>query len=107
MTQQDFAEAVGATKDKIYTYEKGRAKPNSLLLKRIADVAGITIDQLLNDNLNINVLNPDTKEVEFTLTKTTSDEVSTKEQELSKRVIELETEVKLLNEMIDRLLEKR
>jgi transcriptional regulator with XRE-family HTH domain len=110
-TQEQFGRQIGCSKDALATYEKGRTIPNELIKSKIATIAGITIEELETQDLKnktINVINPDTKLVEFTLRNTTPDNgTDEKEQELMKRIIELETEVKVLKEMNDKLLEKR
>ena len=61
-TQTEFAELVGATKDTLYTYEKGKAKPNELVLSKISKIAGVTLEQLLEKDLKkqeIKVIDPE------------------------------------------------
>ncbi|CAB4140678.1 HipB Predicted transcriptional regulators [uncultured Caudovirales phage] len=108
LRQDDFAKKIGCKSGALRTYENGRTVPNELIQQKLCELYGITQHELNNADLKkkeIHVINPDTKSVEFTLTNTT--QTNGKEQELSVRVIELETEVKLLKELIEKLIEKR
>lgn len=47
LTQNEFADAVGATSSAVRNWEKGRNKPNKERLRNIADFLGITVNELL------------------------------------------------------------
>ena len=47
MDQKQFAEMINATVSALSNWEKGRNLPNKERLKNIADLAGITVQQLL------------------------------------------------------------
>lgn len=101
--QGEFAELIGATKDTLYTYESGRSRPNDLILSKISDIAKVSIDDLINSDLRnkqINVVNPDTKKVEYTLSN------NTQVQELREMLIRMEAENKLLKELLEKQLQK-
>ncbi|HEY9703296.1 MAG TPA: helix-turn-helix transcriptional regulator [Allocoleopsis sp.] len=102
-TQAEYARQIGVSKEAYYTYESGRTIPNEYILSKISTISKISIDELLNKNLResqVNVINPDTKEVDFTLTN------STQVQELKEMLIRLEAENKLLKELLEKQLQK-
>jgi transcriptional regulator with XRE-family HTH domain len=51
-TQPEFGKLFGATKAMIVSYEKGKAKPDELFIKRLAKYAGVTIHQLKHELLS-------------------------------------------------------
>lgn len=51
-TQSEFGKLFGATKAMIVSYEKGKANPDDLFIKRLAKYAGVTIPQLKNQLLS-------------------------------------------------------
>jgi len=50
LTQEAFAEKLGVTRASIGSYEEARATPNYQVLVQIADLAGISIDEILRDD---------------------------------------------------------
>lgn len=56
-TQTEFGEAFGATKAMIVSYEGGKAQPDELFIKRLAKIAGVTEEELRNEDLSDQVLN--------------------------------------------------
>jgi len=58
MTQGDFGKLIDANKNKVYTYEKltNPSVPRKHTLQKIADYAGIKIDDLLNKKLTLSDL---------------------------------------------------
>jgi transcriptional regulator with XRE-family HTH domain len=51
LTQQQFADLLGIKRSLLGAYEEGRAKPNMQTMERLIQIFGITIDQLLRDDL--------------------------------------------------------
>ena len=49
VTQQQLAAAIGVRQCAISSYERGTRRPDILLLKRIADYFGVTVDELIAD----------------------------------------------------------
>lgn len=47
MTLEEFGKIFGATKGNVLTWENGKSLPNKERLKNIADLAGITVQKLL------------------------------------------------------------
>jgi len=52
MTQAQLAAAIGVSQPRIAEIEAGDANPRLLTLSRIAHALGITLSELLADNLN-------------------------------------------------------
>lgn len=55
MSREDFSEIFEKYKlnpDKLYSYEKGKAKPNPILIEKFAEYAGVTVEELLNKRLS-------------------------------------------------------
>lgn len=52
LTQNAFAEALSITRASVGAYEEGRAEPKYSLLKEIASFYELTIDELINENIN-------------------------------------------------------
>lgn len=50
LTQTEFAEKIGATLPAVSNWENGRNQPNKQRLKQIAKLAGITVEELTNQN---------------------------------------------------------
>lgn len=50
-TQEQFAEQVGIKRSLVGAYEEGRAEPRLQTLSRIADVFGVSVDDLINQDL--------------------------------------------------------
>lgn len=46
LTQTDFGKLIGASKAMVISYEKGKAEPKPLLIQRISDLSGVSIDDL-------------------------------------------------------------
>ena len=119
-----FAQKIGINgkvpADSLSGYEKGRSQPNKLVLSRIAKIANITLQQLETTDLSkmdINVVNPDTKEMEFKLTtgKETEqvkdlekklEETKKQKSELEMEALKLRAENNLLKELVSKQLEK-
>lgn len=51
LTQQQFADLLGIKRSLLGAYEEGRAKPNMQTMERLIQIFGITIDQLLREDL--------------------------------------------------------
>lgn len=45
-TQEELAVSLGISKDYVYMIENGRRTPGLALAKRIADLFGVTVDEL-------------------------------------------------------------
>lgn len=110
-TQDEFADLLGepATKDMIYTYERGMVKkPNKIILQRISNIASITLDQLMNKPLSeeeVNVIDPETKQMEFKLTSNVkSSEVLAELKEVIKQKEKTIADQQLLIERLMTLL---
>lgn len=68
-TQEQFAERIGIKRSLLGAYEEARANPNEIYLDSMAEVLGVSVENLLNDDLkervrklgtgNILKLNPD------------------------------------------------
>ena len=68
-TQEQFAERIGIKRSLLGAYEEARANPNEIYLDSMAEVLGVSVENLLKDNLkehvrrlgtgNILKLNPD------------------------------------------------
>lgn len=112
MTQAKFAEIVGANKDKIYTYEKGIAEPNEYLVGKIADYAGITIEQLYKkklkeDDLNYTAVNYSTRPPKGTKEEAQKNQNDSEAILVYKEMVkQLQEQVKQQKELIDKLLQK-
>lgn len=103
MKQADFAKLIGTNPDKLYTYESGMTKPNEVLINKVAKIAGITPDDLINKDLrifDINVKNPDTKKVEYILTHKEKEENNA---DLEKRLKEKDERIEELKELVETL----
>lgn len=101
MTQEEFGVKMGANKNKQYTYEKGLAEPDELYQQRVSDFAGVSIKDLMSIRLkekNINVIDPDTKDMMFTL--------ATKTEANQHDVEKLKTEAEHLRELLKAEKEK-
>ena len=110
-TQDEFADLLGepATKDMIYTYERGMVKkPNKIILQRIANIASTTLEHLMNKPLteqDINVIDPETKQMEFKLTSNVqSSEVFAELKEVIKQKEKTIADQQLLIERLMTLL---
>ncbi|MDK8502124.1 helix-turn-helix transcriptional regulator [Aerococcus sp. UMB1112A] len=60
LDQKTFAKKIGATVSALSNWENGRNKPNDIKAKAIADLAGITVDELLHgqqDNELVQIYN--------------------------------------------------
>ncbi|WP_295288632.1 helix-turn-helix transcriptional regulator [Veillonella sp.] len=47
LTQEDFANLLGASKGNVSVWESNKNKPNNTRLKKIADIGGVSITELL------------------------------------------------------------
>lgn len=119
LTQEDFAEKFNSTKGKIYTYEKGKANPDRLLVKEIAEFAGVTADDLQNkklkrQDLNFTAVNystrpPKGKQEEAQKNQNDSEAILVYKElvkQLQETVKQLQEQVKQQKELIDKLLQK-
>lgn len=103
--QTEFAVELGITADRLYSYEKGKAVPNEIIQAKIASIAGITTNELREKDIrdrSINVINPDTKKVEFTLAPNGANQQE-KEIEHLRELLKAEKEK---NELLKQLVEK-
>lgn len=50
--QKEFSQKIKSTVSALSNWENGRNKPNDIMLKRIADLGGITVDELLYGTCN-------------------------------------------------------
>ena len=50
ITQQQLAAALGISQCAISAYERNTRKPQILLIKKIADYFGVTVDELIADD---------------------------------------------------------
>jgi transcriptional regulator with XRE-family HTH domain len=53
MTQEEFSRAVGVSRQSVYKWESGQSYPEAVKLLEIRRLYGISIDQLLDDTLNL------------------------------------------------------
>jgi transcriptional regulator with XRE-family HTH domain len=53
MSQEELAQKLNITRFHISHLESGKRKPGSALLSNIADVFGVTMEQLVKDDLEI------------------------------------------------------
>ena len=105
LSQAEFGAIFKVSKDAIYTYESGRTVPNAAILSKLATMAGISISDLENKDLkqlDVNVINPDTKKVEFTLAPNGANQHE-KEIEHLRELLKAEKEK---NELLKQLVEK-
>lgn len=103
--QTEFAVELGITADRLYSYEKGKAVPNEMIQAKIASMAGITTIELREKDIrdrSINVINPDTKKVEFTLAPNGANQHE-KELEHLRELLKAEKEK---NELLKQLIAK-
>lgn len=49
VTMEEFGKLLDASKGNVSMWESGKVTPNNLRLKAIADIAGISVDELLDD----------------------------------------------------------
>lgn len=111
MNREEFSEIFekyGLNPDKLYSYEKNRAKPNNVLIAKIAEYANIAPDDLLNKNLNESSMYQNST-IKLRQSQTGNDANDDKERliaELKERVKFLEDQVKRLNELLLKQLEK-
>lgn len=107
--QTEFAVILGITEDQLYTYESGKAKPNSVVKGKIATIAGITIEDLENTDIKkqtVQVINPDTKKVEFTLAPNGANQHEKELEHLRQMLQEKEKQIKLLTQLVEKSSKK-
>jgi len=107
--QTEFAVILGITDDQLYTYESGKAKPNSVVKGKIATIAGITIEDLENTDIKkqtVQVINPDTKKVEFTLAPNGANQHEKELKHLQEMLAEKEKQIKLLTQLLEKTSKK-
>ncbi|MDQ0149611.1 helix-turn-helix domain-containing protein [Eubacterium multiforme] len=51
LTQKELADALGIVPDTLRSFEKGVTKPNQFMLYKLSRVFGITIDELVFDEI--------------------------------------------------------
>ncbi len=49
LSMEEFGKLLDASKGNVSMWESGKVTPNNLRLKAIADIAGISVDELLDD----------------------------------------------------------
>lgn len=107
--QTEFAVILGITEDQLYTYEKGIAKPNSVVKGKIAAIAGITLEELEKTDIKkttVQVINPDTKKVEFTLAPNGANQHEKELEHLRQMLQEKEKQIKLLTQLVEKSSKK-
>jgi len=105
--QTEFAVILGITEDQLYTYESGKAKPNSVVKGKIATIAGISVEDLEHTDIKkqtVQVINPDTKKVEFTLAPNGANQ--TELEHLRQMLAEKEKQIKLLTQLVEKSSKK-
>lgn len=112
LSQAEFGAIFKVSKDAIYTYESGRTIPNAAMLSKIATMAGVTISDLENKDLrklDINVIDPDTKDMMYTLaTKTTANQHDVEKLKLeAQHLRELLKVEKEKNELLKQLVSSK
>lgn len=106
--QQDFAVELGISRDQLYTYENGKAKPSQLTMMKFAKIANVSIEDLLTKDLkntSVNVINPDTKKVEFQLKEDRQNEVDFLKQALESKEALINQQKEMI-ELLKTLIEK-
>jgi len=63
LTQENFAEELGVSRQAISKWENGTSVPDVQLLLRIADFYNLTLDQLVRDDFDLPLSNVDEKKV--------------------------------------------
>ena len=109
LSQAEFGHLLGVSKDAVYTYEVGRTVPNAALLSKIATMAGVSISDLAKKNLKdltVNVINPDTKKVEFTLAPNGANQQEKELKHLQEMLAEKEKQIKLLTQLLEKTSKK-
>ena len=53
ITQKELAALLGFSRDHVASLETGRKYPHARLLVKIADIFGVTTDQLMRDELDV------------------------------------------------------
>ena len=56
MTQRDLGQTIGKTATCICQYENGIRMPNLMLLRDLADVLGMSLDDLVPQHVNMHVM---------------------------------------------------
>lgn len=108
--QTEFAVILGISEDQLYTYEKGKASPNSVVKEKIATIAGITVTDLEKLDIKkrtIQVINPDTKKVEFTLAPNVANQQEKELKHLQEILAEKEKQIKLLTQLLEKTSKTR
>lgn len=107
--QTEFAVILGITEDQLYTYENGKAKPSSVVKEKIATIAGISVTDLEELDIKkrtIQVINPDTKKVEFTLAPNGANQHEKELKHLQEMLAEKEKQIKLLTQLLEKTSKK-
>ena len=53
MTQENFATEVGVSRQSVYKWESGQSYPDVEKLLKIARTFGVTVDDMLNDEMDV------------------------------------------------------
>lgn len=81
ITQDEFASAVGVSRQSVYKWESGQSYPEVMKLVEIKNLFGISIDDLLDDNYEVVI--PERKKKK----------ISKKDRERIEREVEIEESV--------------
>ena len=63
LTQEDFAEELGVSRQAVSKWETGTSVPDVQLLLRIADFYNLTLDQLVRDDFDLPISDLDKKKI--------------------------------------------
>lgn len=119
-TQPQFAKRIGikgVTNDMVSSWERDIVPPNEVIIERIAKIAGVTAEMLMNEDIShkiTEVLDPETKQMEFKITPING--VNQHEQELEhlrellkerdERLKEKDERIKLLTQLLEKSSKK-
>ena len=82
LTQESFASEIGVSRQSVYKWESGQSYPDVEKLLKIARTFGVTVDDMLNDELDVDrrgVMRP-------------AEEVRAEEERIAKEAAKLEAE---------------
>ena len=63
LTQENFAEELGVSRQAVSKWENGTSIPDVQLLLRISDLYNFTLDQLIRDDFDLNISNVDENKI--------------------------------------------
>ena len=112
LSRERFAklfEKYGLNADKLYTYEKGKASPNHLIMEKLAEYAKVSIDDLLTKDIPVADMysSPTVTVKSNRIIESKKDEDNERLiRELKERINFLENQVQRLNDIIYKQLEK-